>query len=73
MGSRSYWAGVVSLAMNMGAYMSETLRGALNAVPEGQREAALTIGMTEGAADAAHRPSAGAGREIGRASCRERV
>lgn len=44
----SYWAGVVSLAMNMGAYMSETLRGALNAVPEGQREAALTIGMTEG-------------------------
>ena len=28
--------------------MSETLRGALNAVPDGQREAALTIGMTEG-------------------------
>lgn len=44
----SYWAGVISLSMNMGAYMSETLRGALSAVPEGQREAALTIGMTEG-------------------------
>ncbi len=38
---------VVVLAMNESAFMSETIRGALNSVDKGQHEAALVVGMTE--------------------------
>lgn len=39
-------AGIITLGFIYGAYMTETFRGALLAVPHGQREAALSLGMT---------------------------
>ncbi len=39
-------AGIITLGFIYGAYMTETFRGALLAVPRGQREAALSLGMT---------------------------
>ena len=36
-------AGILVLAINEGAYFSEVVRAALNAVPPGQREAAVTL------------------------------
>ncbi|MBX9698289.1 MAG: amino acid ABC transporter permease [Acetobacteraceae bacterium] len=41
-----YWAGVVALAINSGAYIAEIVRGAVGSVERGQTEAALSIGMT---------------------------
>ena len=38
--------GVVCLALYEGAFASEIIRGALQAVPKGQREAALSLGMS---------------------------
>lgn len=40
-------AAVIGLGLNYGAYESEIYRGALEAVPEGQLEAARTLGFTE--------------------------
>ncbi|MCW2926912.1 MAG: amino acid transporter rane protein family [Thermoleophilia bacterium] len=40
-------AGIVALAMNEGAYMSEIVRAGILSVDEGQVEAALVVGMTE--------------------------
>ncbi|MFI2432410.1 ectoine/hydroxyectoine ABC transporter permease subunit EhuC [Streptomyces sp. NPDC018693] len=40
------FCGVVAFGMNYGAYGSEVVRGALNAVPQGQREAAIALNMT---------------------------
>ncbi|MBR3227478.1 MAG: amino acid ABC transporter permease [Erysipelotrichaceae bacterium] len=37
---------VVVFALNEGAYASETIRGSLNAVPEGQIEAGYCVGMS---------------------------
>ena len=37
---------VVVFALNSGAYLSETIRGAFNAVPYGQGEAALSTGLS---------------------------
>jgi polar amino acid transport system permease protein len=39
--------GVVCLALYEGAFAAEIIRGALQAVPKGQREASLSLGMTE--------------------------
>ncbi|MBA2318169.1 MAG: ectoine/hydroxyectoine ABC transporter permease subunit EhuC, partial [Euzebyales bacterium] len=39
-------AGVLALAMNVGAYGSEVVRGAIQAVPKGQREAAIAVNFT---------------------------
>jgi polar amino acid transport system permease protein len=39
--------GVVCLALYEGAFASEIIRGALQAVPRGQREAALSLGMSD--------------------------
>lgn len=39
------WAGIVALAGFCGAHMSEVVRGALQSVPVGQTEAALSIGL----------------------------
>lgn len=39
-------AAFISLSINIGAYLSETIRGALLSVPKGQMEAALCLGMT---------------------------
>jgi His/Glu/Gln/Arg/opine family amino acid ABC transporter permease subunit len=41
-----FWAGVIALALNAGAYVSEVVRGAVGAIEKGQTEAALSIGMT---------------------------
>ena len=39
-------AGIVTIGFIFGAYMTETFRGALLAVPKGQSEAGLSLGMT---------------------------
>ena len=41
-------AAIVGLALNYAAYESEIYRGALEAVPRGQLEAARTLGLSEG-------------------------
>jgi polar amino acid transport system permease protein len=38
-------AAVVALAVNVGAYNAEVIRGALLAVPQGQRDASVALGM----------------------------
>lgn len=40
-------AGVVALGLTFGAYSSEVFRGAMMAIPKGQREAGLVIGMSK--------------------------
>jgi polar amino acid transport system permease protein len=39
-------AGVIGLGVNIGAYMTETMRGAIQSVDKGQTEAARTLGMS---------------------------
>ena len=39
-------AGVIVLGLNSGSYLSEVVRAGLAAVPQGQREAALTLGFS---------------------------
>jgi polar amino acid transport system permease protein len=39
--------GVVALAFNYGAYMTEIFRAGIQAVPQGQREAAMALGMSD--------------------------
>lgn len=46
----AFWAGVIGLAINYGAYEAENYRAGLLAIPEGQMEAALALGMSRGAA-----------------------
>lgn len=41
-----FWAGVVALALNAGAYIAEVVRGTVGSIEKGQSEAALSIGMT---------------------------
>ena len=40
-------AGILGLSLNVGAYLSETLRGAINGVEHGQRSAAQSLGLTK--------------------------
>ncbi|MBS4754404.1 amino acid ABC transporter permease [Nocardioides sp. zg-ZUI104] len=42
-------AGLIALIMVAGAYMAETLRAGIQAVPKGQAEAARSLGMSSGA------------------------
>jgi polar amino acid transport system permease protein len=42
----SFWSGALGLGMVYGAYLAEVFRAGLNAVPPGQREAALAGGLT---------------------------
>lgn len=42
----AFEAGVVGLGVNIGAYMTETMRGAIIAVDKGQSEAARTLGLS---------------------------
>ena len=44
----AFAAAIVGLGLNYAAYESEIYRGALEAVPRGQLEAARTLGLTEG-------------------------
>jgi His/Glu/Gln/Arg/opine family amino acid ABC transporter permease subunit len=41
-----FWAGVLGLSLNLGAYLSEVFRAAIQSIDGGQREAGLTIGMS---------------------------
>lgn len=41
-----FLAGVVALALNEGAYIAEILRSGLGAIPRGQRESAVALGMS---------------------------
>lgn len=43
-----FWAGVTALALNAGAFIAESVRGAINGIDPGQSEAAKSIGMTHG-------------------------
>lgn len=42
----SFAAGTIALGVNIGAYMTETIRGAIQSVDKGQTEAARTLGMS---------------------------
>jgi polar amino acid transport system substrate-binding protein len=42
----AFWTGVIGLALNYSAYESEIYRAGLQAIPVGQLEAALALGMT---------------------------
>ncbi|WP_320172379.1 ABC transporter permease [Maridesulfovibrio sp.] len=42
----AFWAGVVALSIIFGAYATEVFRGAIQAVPKGQTEAAYASGLT---------------------------
>ncbi len=42
----SFAAGTIALGVNIGAYMTETIRGAIQSVDRGQTEAARTLGMS---------------------------
>jgi polar amino acid transport system substrate-binding protein len=42
----AFWSGVLALAVNYSAYEAEILRLGLQAIPRGQMEAALSLGMT---------------------------
>ncbi|MCB1343285.1 MAG: amino acid ABC transporter permease [Pseudooceanicola sp.] len=42
----AFEAGVIGLGVNIGAYMTETIRGAIVAIDKGQREAGRTLGMS---------------------------
>lgn len=44
----AFTAGILTVSFIYGAYMTETFRGALEAVPSGQVEAALSVGMRSG-------------------------
>lgn len=42
----AFEAGVIGLGVNIGAYMTETIRGAIIAIDKGQAEAARTLGLS---------------------------
>ena len=42
----AFEAGVIGLGVNIGAYMTETMRGAIISIDKGQIEAARTLGMS---------------------------
>ncbi|WP_439109795.1 amino acid ABC transporter permease [Lentibacter sp.] len=42
----SFSAGTIALGVNIGAYMTETIRGAIVSVDKGQTEAARTLGLS---------------------------
>jgi polar amino acid transport system substrate-binding protein len=46
----AFWTAICGLAMNYSAYESEIYRAGLQAIPRGQMEAALSLGMSRGQA-----------------------
>lgn len=42
-----YWCALITMSLNTGAYIAEILRGAVQAVPRGEVEAAITVGMSK--------------------------
>jgi polar amino acid transport system permease protein len=45
-----FWYGIIALTLTYGAYMAEVYRAGIEAVPNGQMEAARSLGMTHGQA-----------------------
>lgn len=43
----AYWCALIAFALNTGGYSAEILRGAIQAVPRGEIEAARAIGMSQ--------------------------
>jgi His/Glu/Gln/Arg/opine family amino acid ABC transporter permease subunit len=41
-----FWAGVLGLSLNVGAYLSEVFRAALSSVDKGEKEAGVSLGMS---------------------------
>src|SRR5205809_6297090 len=41
-----FFAGVIALSLNSGAYVTEIIRGGLSAIPRGQLDAARAMGMS---------------------------
>jgi polar amino acid transport system permease protein len=41
-----YISGVLGLGLNVGAYNAETIRGGIQSIPQGQQEAARSLGMS---------------------------
>ncbi len=39
-------SGIIALSLNYGAYLAETIRSGISAVPHGQREAAMALGLS---------------------------
>ncbi len=46
----SFGAAIIGLSIYIGAYLAETFRAGILSVPRGQRESALSLGMSEGQA-----------------------
>lgn len=44
----AFSSGVIALSLNYGAYLAETIRGGVIAIPRGQTEAALALGLPRG-------------------------
>lgn len=44
----TFWAGTAALAFHSGAYIAEIIRGSIQSVDKGQREAGRTLGMSTG-------------------------
>jgi arginine/ornithine transport system permease protein len=44
----AWWCAVIAFTLNSAAYQIEILRGAIEATPRGEREAAVALGMTPG-------------------------
>ncbi|MBS0986093.1 amino acid ABC transporter permease [Acetobacter thailandicus] len=42
----AFWAGALGLTLNLSAYLSEVYRAAIQAVDEGQKSAAISLGMS---------------------------
>lgn len=42
----AWYCGVLALSLNTAAYQAEILRGAINSVPQGQREGAASLGLS---------------------------
>lgn len=42
----AYWCAIIAFSLNTGAYTAEILRGAIQAVPAGEIEAAQSLGMS---------------------------
>lgn len=42
-----YWCALITMALNTGAYISEILRGAIQTIPVGEIEAAISVGMSK--------------------------
>lgn len=47
---QAFWAAIIGLAINYSAYEAEIYRAGLQAIPRGQMEAALALGMSRGLA-----------------------